>query len=52
MVGFKLLVQETKARKMTVPDAELEAQISQMRQRFPSESFLERWPTRKSRSTS
>jgi peptidyl-prolyl cis-trans isomerase C len=37
LVGFKLLVQETKARKMTVPDAELEGQIGQMRQRFPSE---------------
>ena len=37
LVGFKLLVQETKVRKMTVPDAELEAQIAQMRQRFPNE---------------
>ncbi len=37
LVGYKLLVQETRARKLAVADAEVDAQIGQIRQRFPSE---------------
>jgi peptidyl-prolyl cis-trans isomerase C len=37
MIGYKLLIQETKTRKLTVPDAELEARVSQIRSQFPSE---------------
>jgi peptidyl-prolyl cis-trans isomerase C len=42
MIGYKLLIQETKARKLTVPDAELDARIAQIRSQFPSEeAFVE-----------
>jgi peptidyl-prolyl cis-trans isomerase C len=37
MIGFKLLGQETKARKVAVPDAEVEARIISFKQQFPSE---------------
>jgi peptidyl-prolyl cis-trans isomerase C len=37
LVGEKLLIQESKARKVTVPDADVDAQIGQLRQRFPTE---------------
>jgi peptidyl-prolyl cis-trans isomerase C len=37
MIGFRLLIQETKSRKMVVPDAELDKRIAQIRSRFPSE---------------
>jgi peptidyl-prolyl cis-trans isomerase C len=37
MVGYKLLIQETKTRHVEVPDAEIETRIGQIRQQFPSE---------------
>jgi peptidyl-prolyl cis-trans isomerase C len=37
IIGYKLLVQETKARNLTVPDTEIEARIAQIRSQFPSE---------------
>jgi peptidyl-prolyl cis-trans isomerase C len=37
LVGYKLLVQESRARKVTITDADLDAQINQIRQRFPNE---------------
>jgi peptidyl-prolyl cis-trans isomerase C len=37
LVGYRLLIQETKTRKVTVTDAELEARIGQIKQQFPSE---------------
>ena len=37
MIGYKLLVQESKARKVAVPDADLEARIISLKQQFPSE---------------
>jgi peptidyl-prolyl cis-trans isomerase C len=37
LVGYKLLVQETKTRKVAVPDADLDARIGQIRQQFPNE---------------
>jgi peptidyl-prolyl cis-trans isomerase C len=37
IVGYKLLIQETKTRKLTVPDAEVDQRIAQIRAQFPSE---------------
>jgi len=37
MVGYKLLIQETKTRHVEVPDAEIETRIGQIRQQFPNE---------------
>ena len=37
IIGFKLLVQESKTRKIAVPDAEVDARIGQIRGQFPSE---------------
>jgi peptidyl-prolyl cis-trans isomerase C len=37
MIGYKLLIQETKTRKLAVPDAELDARIGQIRSQFPNE---------------
>jgi peptidyl-prolyl cis-trans isomerase C len=37
IVGYKLLIQETKTRKLTVPEAELDKRIAQIRGQFPSE---------------
>jgi peptidyl-prolyl cis-trans isomerase C len=37
MIGYKLLVQESQARKIAVADAELEARVSQIRSQFPTE---------------
>lgn len=41
MIGYRLLIQETQARKVTVPDADVEARISQIRTQFPSEQVFE-----------
>jgi peptidyl-prolyl cis-trans isomerase C len=38
MIGYKLLVQEAKARKIAVPDADVDAQIAQIRSQFPSDA--------------
>ncbi len=37
MIGYRLMIQEAKARKITVPDAEVDAQIAQIRAQFPSD---------------
>jgi peptidyl-prolyl cis-trans isomerase C len=37
LVGFKLLSQEAAAQKVVVPDAEVDAQLAQIRQQFPTE---------------
>lgn len=41
MIGHKLLVQETKARGVSVPDAEIDAYISEIRTQFPSEEVFQ-----------
>jgi peptidyl-prolyl cis-trans isomerase C len=41
MIGYKLLVQEAKARKVIVPDADIEAQIAQIRGQFPDQQQFE-----------
>ena len=37
MIGYKLLAQESKARKVAVPDAEIEARVISLKQQFPTE---------------
>jgi peptidyl-prolyl cis-trans isomerase C len=37
MIGFRLLIQESKNRKTVVPDGELDKRVAQIRSRFPSE---------------
>jgi peptidyl-prolyl cis-trans isomerase C len=37
MIGFRLLIQETKTRKMVVPAGELDKRVEQIRSRFPTE---------------
>jgi len=37
LVGYRVLAQETKTRKVAVPDAEIDARIGQIRGQFPSE---------------
>jgi peptidyl-prolyl cis-trans isomerase C len=37
MIGFKLLTQESKARKVAVADADVEARIAGLKQQFPTE---------------
>ena len=41
MIGYKLLVQEAKARKVAVPDADVEAQIAQIRSQFPTDDAVQ-----------
>jgi peptidyl-prolyl cis-trans isomerase C len=38
MIGYRLIVQEAKARKIAVPDAEVEAQVAQIRSQFGSDA--------------
>jgi peptidyl-prolyl cis-trans isomerase C len=38
MIGYKLLVQEAKARKIAVPDADVDAQIAKIRSQFQTEA--------------
>jgi len=38
MIGYKLLVQEAKARKIAVPDADVEAQVAQIRSQFQTDA--------------
>jgi peptidyl-prolyl cis-trans isomerase C len=37
MIGYKLLTQESKARKVNIPDADVEARIISLKQQFPTE---------------
>lgn len=37
LIGYKVLAQETKARNVAVPDAEVDARIGQIRGQFPNE---------------
>ena len=38
MIGYRLIVQEAKARKVAVPDAEVDAQVAQIRAQFGSDA--------------
>ena len=37
LIGYKLLEQETKTKKVVVPDADIDARLNQIRQQFPNE---------------
>jgi peptidyl-prolyl cis-trans isomerase C len=41
MIGVKLLQQETKARKVAVPDADVNARIAGIKQQFPTEQAFQ-----------
>ena len=41
LIGYTLLTQETQSRKVDVPDADVEARISQIKGQFPSEAVFE-----------
>ena len=40
LVGYKLLLQEAKARKVAVPDTDVDARIAEVRKQFPSEDLF------------
>ena len=48
LIGYRLLVQETKARKITVADAELDARIAEIRKQFPDEATFKQVLTQRS----
>jgi peptidyl-prolyl cis-trans isomerase C len=48
LIGYRLLVQESRARKIAVADAEVEARIDEIRKQFPSqEAFAQTLSERK-----
>jgi peptidyl-prolyl cis-trans isomerase C len=42
LIGFRLLIQESKTRKTVVPDGELDKRVAQIRSRFPSEEAFKK----------
>jgi peptidyl-prolyl cis-trans isomerase C len=38
LIGYKVLLQETRARKVVIPDGEVDARINQIRGQFPDEA--------------
>ena len=40
IVGFKLLLQEANARKVVVPDADVDARVGEVKKQFPSEDLF------------
>ncbi|OFW01742.1 MAG: hypothetical protein A3I61_15245 [Acidobacteria bacterium RIFCSPLOWO2_02_FULL_68_18] len=40
LVSYRLLVQESTARKLTVPEADIDARIAQIRSQFPTEQLF------------
>lgn len=48
LIGYRLLVQETKARKITVADAELDSRIAEIRKQFPNEEAFKQLLTQRS----
>jgi peptidyl-prolyl cis-trans isomerase C len=40
IVGYTLLLQESKARKVAIPDADVDARIGEIRKQFPSEDVF------------
>lgn len=47
MIGYRLLIQETKSRKLAVADAELDKRIDQIRSQFPSEEAFKQTLTQR-----
>ncbi len=48
LIGYRLLVQETKSRKITVADTELDARIAEIRKQFPTEEAFKQVLTQRS----
>jgi peptidyl-prolyl cis-trans isomerase C len=48
LIGYRLLVQETKTRKITVADTELDARIAEIRKQFPTEEAFKQVLTQRS----
>lgn len=42
LIGLRLLIQETKVRKVAVTDAEVESQLAQIRKQFPDEAAFKK----------
>jgi len=40
LVGYKLLLQESKARKVSIPEADVDARLAEIRKQFPSEDVF------------
>jgi peptidyl-prolyl cis-trans isomerase C len=40
LIAYRLLMQETRTRKIDIPEAEIEARVGQIRQQFPSEDVF------------
>ena len=40
IVGYKLLLQESRARKVAIPDADVDARVGEIRKQFPSEDVF------------
>jgi peptidyl-prolyl cis-trans isomerase C len=40
IIGYKLLLQEAKVRKVAVPDADVETRVNEIRKQFPSEDVF------------
>jgi peptidyl-prolyl cis-trans isomerase C len=40
LVGYKLLLQESKARNVAIPDADVDARVAEIRKQFPSEDVF------------
>jgi peptidyl-prolyl cis-trans isomerase C len=38
MIGYRLMIQEAKARKVTIADADIDAQVAQIRSQFPNDA--------------
>ena len=48
LIGYRLLVQESRARKIAVPDTDIEARINEIRKQFPTpEAFAQTLEQRK-----
>jgi peptidyl-prolyl cis-trans isomerase C len=48
IIGYRLLIQETRNRKMTIPDAQIDARIGQIRSQFPNEEAFKQALTQQS----
>jgi peptidyl-prolyl cis-trans isomerase C len=50
LVGYKLLIQETKARKVAIPDAQVDERIGSLRKQFPTEEAFKQTLTQQQMS--
>jgi peptidyl-prolyl cis-trans isomerase C len=48
LIAYRLLIQETKTRKIEVPDAEVDARLAEIKKQFPSEEVFKQQLTQQS----